>query len=65
MATVVAKGEKIRKTLKWISDNRLEDKEKSISLLIQEAGLKFNLSPKEEAFLENFYKENKDGSEGT
>ena len=65
MATVVAKGEKIRKTLKWISDNRLEDKEKSISLLIQEAGLKFNLSPKEEAFLEYFYKENKDGSEGT
>ena len=60
MATIVPKGDKIRKALKWISDNRLEDNEKSISLLIQEAGLKFNLSPKEEAFLENFYKENKD-----
>ncbi len=59
MATVVPKGEKIRKALKWISDNRLYDEKKSISLLIQEAGLKFNLSPKEEAFLENFYKENK------
>ena len=60
MATIVPKGEKIRQALKWISDNRLDDEKKSISLLIQEAGLKFNLSPKDEVFLENFYKENKD-----
>ena len=60
MATIVPKGENIRRALKWISDNRLEDKEKSFPLLIQEAGLKFNLSPKEETFLENFYKENRD-----
>lgn len=59
MATIVPEGEKIRKALKWISDKRLEGKEKSISLLIQKAGLTFNLSPKEEMFLENFYKENK------
>ena len=59
MATIVPRGEKIRQALKWISDNRLYDEKKSISLLIQEAGLKFNLSPKEEAFLVNFYKENK------
>ena len=58
MATIVPKGEKVRKALKWISDSRLEDEKKSISLLIQEAGLKYNLSPKEEAFLVNFYKEN-------
>ena len=58
MATIVPKGENVRKALKWISDNRLEDENKSISRLIQEAGLKYNLSPKEEAFLVNFYKEN-------
>jgi hypothetical protein len=62
MATIVPKGESIRQALKWISDNRLEDEKKSISLLIQEAGLKFNLSPKDEAFLVNFYKENKTSS---
>ena len=59
MATIVPKGENVRKALKWISDNRLEDEKKSISSLIQEAGLKYNLSPKEEMFLVNFYKENK------
>ena len=59
MATIVPKGENVRRALKWISDNRLEDENKSISRLIQEAGLKYNLSPKEEAFLVNFYKENK------
>ena len=62
MATVVPKGEAIRQALKWISDNRLVDEKKSISLLIQEAGLKFNLSPNEEVFLVNFYKENKTSS---
>ena len=62
MATIVPKGENLRQALKWISDNRLEDETKSISKLIQEAGLKFNLSPKDEMFLVNFYKENKTSS---
>jgi hypothetical protein len=60
MATIIPKGENIRRALKWISDNQLEDKKKPVSRLIQEAGLKFNLSPNEEAYLEKFYRENKD-----
>ena len=60
MATIIPRGENIRKALKWISDNQLYDNTKPLSRLIQEAGLKFNLSPKEEAYLEDFYKENKD-----
>ena len=59
MATIIPKGENIRRALKWISDNQLEDKKKPFSRLIQEAALKFNLSPNEETYLENFYKENK------
>ena len=59
MATIVPKGENVRRALKWISDNRLEDEKKPLSKLIQEAGLKFNLSPNDEIFLVNFYKENK------
>jgi hypothetical protein len=62
MATIVPKGENIRRALKWISDNRLNDEKKPVSQLIQEAGLKFNLSPNEEVFLVNFYKENKTSS---
>ena len=60
MATIQPKGEKIRNAVKWISDKRLENEKKAISLLIQEAALKFNLSPKDEEFLISFYQEKKD-----
>ena len=58
MATIQPKGEKVRQAVKWISDERLEDEKKKITTLIQEAALRFNLSPKEEAFLHSFYSEN-------
>jgi hypothetical protein len=59
MATIQPKGEKIRQAIKWISCERLEDENKSLFLLIQEAAPRFNLSPKDEEFLVAFYKENK------
>ena len=58
MAAIQPKGEKIRQTVKWISEKLKEDENRSVSALIQEAALRFNLSPKEEAFLQSFYKEN-------
>jgi len=57
VATVQPKGEKLRRAVKWISVERQEQKDKSFQLLIQEAALRFNLSPKEEQFLVSFYKE--------
>lgn len=57
MATIQPKGEKLRRAVKWISENRKENECKSISLLIQEGAGRFNLSPKEEEFLVSFYKE--------
>lgn len=60
MATIQPKGEKIRQAIRWISSERLEDGNKSISLLVQEAALKFNLSPMDEEFLHSFYRENKE-----
>ncbi len=59
MATIQPKGEKVRQAVKWISAERMENETQAISLLIQEAALKFNLSPKEEEFLNSFYKEEK------
>lgn len=59
MATIQPKGEKVRQAVKWISAERMENETKALSLLIQEAALKFNLSPKEEEFLNSFYKEEK------
>ena len=57
MSTIQPKGEKLRQAVKWISENRQEDKNMSIPLLIQKAALQFNLSPKDEEFLSSFYEE--------
>ena len=55
MATTQPKGDKLRQAVKWVSDGRLEDEGRSITLLIQEAATQFNLSPKDEEFLRSFY----------
>ena len=57
MATIQPKGERLRQAVKWISAERLEDEDKAIQKLIQEAALRFNLSPKDEEFLLSFYRE--------
>ena len=57
MATIQPKGDKVRQAVKWIAAERLEDEKKAFSMLIQEAGSRYNLSPKEEEFLRAFYQE--------
>ena len=47
-------GEDLRKAVKWVSEERTYSPEKSLRALVEEAGLKFNLSPKDAAFLEKF-----------
>jgi hypothetical protein len=60
MATVQLKGEKVRQAVKWISENLKEDEKRPIYRLIQDASLRFTLSPKEEDFLRSFYEEGSD-----
>lgn len=57
MATIQLKGEKMKQAIKWISAQREEDENKVIQKFIQEAALRFNLSPKDEEFLVSFYEE--------
>jgi len=57
MPTIIPDGERIRQAVKFISAERMEDEKKPIRKLIQEASLKYNLSPKEEQDLVNFYRE--------
>ena len=57
MTTVMPKGERVRQAVKWISSERMEDESKPIKKLVQEAALRFNLSPKEEMELTHFYQE--------
>jgi hypothetical protein len=60
MTTIQPKGEKLRQAVKWISDARMTHAAEPLSRLIQDASNRFNLSPKEEAFLVSFYAEARD-----
>ncbi len=57
MPTIMPEGERVRQAVKYISAERMEDEKKPIRQLIQQASLKYNLSPKEEQDLVNFYRE--------
>jgi len=60
MTTVQPQGEDIRKAVKWISEERKYNPEAVLSKLIEEACLKFDLSPMDAEYLRNFFKK-KDG----
>jgi hypothetical protein len=55
MATIQPEREKVKQALKWISEEKLRDERKGIPGLIIDASRRFNLSPIEEDFLNNFY----------
>jgi hypothetical protein len=57
MSTLKPKGEKLRQAVRWISEMIGEEETGSIPRYIQQASERFNLSPKEEAFLTSFYLE--------
>lgn len=52
--SILPEGEQLRKAVKWISDERLDNPEASLFKLIEEASLKFDLPPKDEEFLIHF-----------
>lgn len=62
MTTVMPEGEAIRKAVKWISDNLQDDPNKSIQKLINEAIMRFDLSPKDGEFLTDFFRKGKTGT---
>lgn len=45
------KGTALRNAVKWISDRRREEPEANLLRLIDEASLRFDLSPQEATFL--------------
>ena len=62
MTTVQPQGEDLRKAVKWIADSLKYEKDVTVAGLIQAAATKFNLSPKDEQYLQGFY--DQDGSDG-
>ena len=56
MTTVMPEGDAIRKAVKWISAHLEEKPGLSSQKLVQDAVLRFDLSPKEAEFLLEFYR---------
>lgn len=52
---ILPEGEQLRRAVKWISGRREEEPRTSLNNLVQEACLKFDLSPKDCDFLTNFF----------
>lgn len=52
MATVQPKGDPIRKAVKWISDELQDHPEKKKHALMEQAAVKFNLSPRDVEYLQ-------------
>jgi len=57
--SIQPEGEDLRKAVKWISDMRKDQRRISLQKLIDEASVKFNLSPKDGAFLARLITEEK------
>jgi hypothetical protein len=60
--SILPEGEQLRRAVKWISDERTDNPGKSLSTLVGEACLKFDLPPKDAEFLLHFLTE-KDSEE--
>lgn len=56
--SIIPEGEDLRKAVKWVSEERKFNPEKKVGKLIEEAGLKFDLSPKDADFLMRCIEEN-------
>ena len=59
--SIAPEGEDLRRAVKWISGEREFDPAKGIQKLIEAASIKYNLSPKDEAFLIRFFKKTRPG----
>jgi hypothetical protein len=55
--SILPEGEQLRKAIKWVSDQRIEDPESKLYQLVEEASQEFDLSPKDEEFLVHFFTE--------
>lgn len=59
MTTIMPQGEGLRKAVKWISCELEENPANSPLKLVQEAVIRFDLSPKDTEFLMQFYRQGK------
>ena len=56
---ILPEGEQLRRAVRWISEMREEMQDASLPKLINEACVKFDLSPADTEFLSRFFTEEK------
>jgi hypothetical protein len=61
--SILPEGEQLRRAVKWISDERIDNPGAGLSALIGQACLKFDLPPKDAEFLAHFFAEQDQKSE--
>ena len=55
MSTIMPEGDGLKKAIIWIDQAKTENPQKKLIVFIDEAGMQFNLSPKDSDFLFKFY----------
>ena len=58
--SIQPEGEDLRKATRWVSDERLSRPDAKLRSLIEEAGVKFDLSPTDAEFLMRFFTKKSD-----
>ena len=56
MSNILPEGENIRRAVKWISGRLQDNPNETVQKLINDATIRFDLSPKDGEFLIRFYK---------
>lgn len=57
MTSIMPEGESLRKAVKWISENRKATPDSPLQKLVNEATIRFDLSPMDGEFLIKFYRD--------
>lgn len=58
MDTIFPQGESLRKAVQWISEQLKTDANQNKNKILNEAILRFDISPKDSEFLYNMYRNN-------
>ena len=59
--SIQPQGEDIRKAVKWVAEQIEYEPQKDLVRILEEAGIRFDLSPLEMDFLQRFYREGAKG----
>lgn len=57
MSNIQPEGESMRRAIRFVSDALRDDPDRALGPVIDEASLRFDLDPKQAAYLTNFYRE--------